>query len=337
MSIRERWLPICLAGAFVCLMALASQLTGCDEILFPETAAILCGAWVQPHQAWNVDRPRMMLLMGSGAIMGLCLNLLVPGPIWARAVLGYACCALAMNGLGADMTPMVSAVILPVLLGTRDWAYPVTVIVLVGVICLGQMALERWGLRERIDFKPLRPPRPAGAARLGSATGGVRPAERPSLFQRQPPPCGTAPAGDVHRVHPPRHDAAAQAPSRLGHPRPGRSLRWRRPLRRREPRGASDAGRRPVLPAAHSNLVHVRDLASPRGRSAPPGPPRPVRRSPRLSRERRRRRGRLGHRSDGVPRNQAQGHRKGAASRARAFLLECLMTVSGRGETPHRR
>lgn len=186
MSIRERWLPICLAGAFVCLMALASQLTGCDEILFPETAAILCGAWVQPHQAWNVDRPRMMLLMGSGAIMGLCLNLLVPGPIWARAVLGYACCALAMNGLGADMTPMVSAVILPVLLGTRDWAYPVTVIVLVGVICLGQMALERWGLRERIDFKPLRPPARQALHDWGARLGVFALLSAPAYFSGNP-------------------------------------------------------------------------------------------------------------------------------------------------------
>ena len=141
MTLRQRWLPILLSGIFVVAMAAVSDIASCSEILFPEITAIVCGAWIQPHQAWNIDRPRMLLLMG------------------VRAVLGYAFCALMMNIVAADMTPMLSAAILPVLLGTREWVYPVAVIVLVSLVCLGQIALEHAGLREPLDYHPFRLPK----------------------------------------------------------------------------------------------------------------------------------------------------------------------------------
>lgn len=156
MTLRERWLPALLAGAFVVCMCWASWATGLDEVLFPETAAILCGCWILPRQAWNVSRPRMLLLMSSGGIFGLLLNLFVPAPVWARALMAYAFCALLMNVVGADMSPMLSAAILPVLLGTTSWLYPVVVSSLVILICLGQLLLEHAGLREPNTFRPLR-------------------------------------------------------------------------------------------------------------------------------------------------------------------------------------
>jgi hypothetical protein len=153
-----------------------AQGSGLSEVLFPEMAAILCGAWMLPHQAWNVSRPRMLMLMGAAACTGVALNILVPAnlwglaspqvtavlgshlALWVRALLGYLFCAVAMNVAGADMSPMVSAAILPVLLGTTSWTYPAAVIVMVGLVCAGQVVLERTGMREPIGFRPLRDP-----------------------------------------------------------------------------------------------------------------------------------------------------------------------------------
>ena len=158
MSLRRRWLPILLAGVFVMAMVAAAGALRCPEVLFPETAAILCGAWIQPHQAWNVNRPRMIALMCAGAVFGTAVNLLLPWPLWLRAPLGFLFCATLMNVAGADMTPVLSAAILPMVLGTREWAYPVAVAVLVSLVCAGQVALEHLGLREKIDFRPFRLP-----------------------------------------------------------------------------------------------------------------------------------------------------------------------------------
>lgn len=156
MSLRRRWLPILLAGVFVVVMVALSGILRCPEVLFPETAAILCGAWIQPTQAWNVDRRRMIGLMCAGSVFGLAVNLLLPWPLWLRAPLGYLFCAVAMNVVGADMTPMLSAAILPMVLGTREWAYPVAVTTIVCLVCLGQVKLEQLGLREKIDYHTFR-------------------------------------------------------------------------------------------------------------------------------------------------------------------------------------
>ena len=158
LSLRRRWLPILLSGLFVVLMVAASDLLGSTEVLFPEMTAILCGAWMQPRQAWNVDRPRMLLLMSAGALFGTAVNLLCPWPLWLRAPLGFLFCAAMMNAVGADMTPMLSAAILPMVLGTTSWVYPVAVTVLVTLVCLGQVGLERAGLREPIDYRVRRDP-----------------------------------------------------------------------------------------------------------------------------------------------------------------------------------
>ena len=156
MSLRRRWLPILLAGCFVVAMVAVATVSGCTEILFPEMTAILCGAWIQPRQAWNVSRRWMLVLMTSGAVFGIAVNLLVPAPLAVRACLGYVFCALVMHAAGADMTPMLSAAILPMLIGTTSWAYPVAVFVLVCLVLAGQVALERVGLREPIESTPLR-------------------------------------------------------------------------------------------------------------------------------------------------------------------------------------
>lgn len=171
MSIRERWLPILLSGAFVVAMCAAASATGCDEILFPEMAAILCGAWMQPRQAWNASRPLMVALMAAGAAFGVLANLVVPGPAWGRALLSFAFCATALAVAGCDMTPMFSAAILPVLLGTTGLAYPAAVTAMVGMVAVGQLAMERLGWRERTEFVPRRLPARRSLAQWGLRLG----------------------------------------------------------------------------------------------------------------------------------------------------------------------
>lgn len=151
MSLQERWLPVLLSGVLVVAMVWMADALACPEVLFPETTAILCGAWMQPRQAWSVDRPRMLLLMAAGATFGLVVNLAlgwVPLPV--RVLLGYAFCAFMMTATRASMAPMFSAAILPMLLGTDSWAYPAAVVTLVAIVCAGQVGLERAGLREKI-------------------------------------------------------------------------------------------------------------------------------------------------------------------------------------------
>jgi hypothetical protein len=109
----------------------------------------------------------MLALMTAGACFGLLANLVAPGaPLALRAIVGYAFCLLVMWVSGARMAPMLSATILPMVLGTTSWVYPVAVVVMVALVCAVQVALERAGLREKIDFTPSRQDAPAALRAL---------------------------------------------------------------------------------------------------------------------------------------------------------------------------
>ena len=152
-SIHSRWKPIVLSGAFVVAMVAASDMLHLSELLFPEICAILCGAWILPKQAWRTNRVWMMLLLCAGAVFGVLVNRFLPWPLWARAPLGFLFCAGCMLFCGAEMAPMFSAAVLPMLLETTSWVYPLAVAGLVALVLMGQIILERLGLREPISFQ----------------------------------------------------------------------------------------------------------------------------------------------------------------------------------------
>lgn len=120
-----------LSGCLLCIMTGAAGLTGNAELIFPEAAALVCGAWLRRVQPWNIDRGKMEFLMILGAFAGIALNRWLPGPLWVRAAAGYVLVMLAFHFSDSSMAPMVSAVILPVMLGTKDILYPVTVTVII--------------------------------------------------------------------------------------------------------------------------------------------------------------------------------------------------------------
>ncbi|MGI6112018.1 MAG: hypothetical protein ACOYBK_07155 [Bilifractor sp.] len=154
LSFSSRKGPVILSGILAVLMVFVSEFLHSSEILFPEVCAILCGAWIMPRQAWNVDRKRMFLLMSTGAVFGVVINLsLASWPLAARAPLGFAFCAVMMMLTGAEMAPMFSAAVLPMLLSTDTPVYPIAVCTLIALIMIGQILLERHQIREPIHFR----------------------------------------------------------------------------------------------------------------------------------------------------------------------------------------
>lgn len=171
LSIKKRWLPILLSMLFVMSMVNMATFAHNAEFLFPEASALVCGAWIYPTQVWNTSRPRMLFLMTSAAVLGVLLNLYLDAPVWLRATLAFLYCAVAMQVAAADMTPMVSAAILPILLGTTSFVYPAVVFFLVLVVVLVQMILVKAQICEPHKFESSRPTLPVfcreWALRLG--------------------------------------------------------------------------------------------------------------------------------------------------------------------------
>lgn len=154
---RERLLADILVLAIVAVMVGAAELSGQSEIIFPEITAIAVGAFLAPRLAWRTDRIRVLVTVSLCAVLGVLLVRYVPLPVWGRLTLAYGLAQVVFLFSGTRFAPMISAIALPVLLGTESWVYPAAAFLLTGLILLCHWGLERLGLREELRFSPVRP------------------------------------------------------------------------------------------------------------------------------------------------------------------------------------
>ena len=175
-----------LSGCLLCIMMGAAGLTGNAELIFPEAAALVCGAWLRRVQPWNIDRGKMEFLMILGAFAGIALSRWLSGPLWVRAAAGYVLVMLAFHFSDSSMAPMVSAVILPVMLGTKDILYPVTVTVIILAVTGVQYLMVRCGYRRENVYSPQKEREGHPAAMWGARLLLVLPLTAAACFSGHP-------------------------------------------------------------------------------------------------------------------------------------------------------
>lgn len=139
MKYAVKWLAVILLSAG--MMAAASA-TAEREIIFPEILAIAAGAWFSKKQPWRVSRPQLVLLMTAGAVFGVCAVRFFPVPKLVQTAAAFAFAALLLFFTRTTLVPMLSAAMLPVLLGTTSWVYPVSVFLLCIIIAVIQPVLQ---------------------------------------------------------------------------------------------------------------------------------------------------------------------------------------------------
>lgn len=176
------------------LMAGASELLSEREIIFPEIAALAVGALAAPKRSWRTTRLRCIFYIALCAVLGLCVSVFVPLPVWAKVPLTFAVCQLLLIYSGTTFAPMISAAVLPVLMCTESVVYPVSAVVMTALIMLAELILTKADIRPKESFVPLPKPqkrelidllvRCAAASAIAAAAiiGGVRFLAAPPLL-----------------------------------------------------------------------------------------------------------------------------------------------------------
>lgn len=131
----------------ILLMIGAAECLGEKEIIFPEMAALTIGLWIIDKQVWKVRRRQIILLMTLGAFAGVCIVRYSPLPFLINLCLAFAFTAVCLSVSRTTLIPQISACMLPVLLHTETWVYPVSVCLLSVVAVTGQRIMERKGIR----------------------------------------------------------------------------------------------------------------------------------------------------------------------------------------------
>ena len=144
-----------LALAVVVCMVFAGEYSGEREIIFPEVTAIAVGLLLAPKQSWTVSKPRLFGLITLCAWAGLAFSLWLPGPLWGKLSVAFLFCQLVLLFSRTSFAPLISAGVLPLMLGTESIVYPIAAMVLTGVLVLLQLGLEQAKWKEKEPFHPL--------------------------------------------------------------------------------------------------------------------------------------------------------------------------------------
>ena len=146
-----RWMRPIATVLFLTAMASAAELLGQHEIVFPEAGALCVGLWLMPKAVWNVQGRQVPLLLTGAALIGWGLNLLLPVGFEIRFLVAFCMVVLTLRAVRCNMYPVVSAAMLPVLIGTTSWVYPVSVTVLSTVLAVGRKWLPQ---ADRVEYHP---------------------------------------------------------------------------------------------------------------------------------------------------------------------------------------
>ena len=150
------WIRYVLTVVVLGVMTAAAEITGEREIIFPEITAVAIGALIAPVQSWNTNRVRLFVSIICLAITGVLIVRYIPLPLYCKIPLSFACAVVGLIISKTGFVPMISACVLPVILGTETFVYVFSVIAMTGIILGFQILLEKKGLYKSRAFVPVK-------------------------------------------------------------------------------------------------------------------------------------------------------------------------------------
>ncbi|EGT0696875.1 hypothetical protein C5S23_11915 [Clostridium perfringens] len=142
--------------SLVLILAMVSiaEITGEREIIFPEVAALVVGSWVLEKQPWKVSKLGLVCLMTLCSIVGVLIVRYVNLGLTIEVLIGLVFTGLILKLSKTTLVPIISACILPIVLRTETWVYPISVFILTILIVSIKYFIEDYGVSEvREEFK----------------------------------------------------------------------------------------------------------------------------------------------------------------------------------------
>lgn len=133
----------------ILLMIGVSEFTGEREIIFPEVAALVIGGLILDKQPWKVSRIKMVLLMTYAAIIGVLIVRYLTVPLIFNVIIGFVSTAVMLILTRCNFLPMISACILPIIMGTTSIIYPISVCIMSVVMICVQIIFGITKVREK--------------------------------------------------------------------------------------------------------------------------------------------------------------------------------------------
>lgn len=137
------------------IMTGSAELFNNNEIIFPEIGAIAVGLFLAPKRSWQVSKTRLLIFIGICSVSGILIVNFVPLPKYIQMITGFLLCQIIFVFSRTSFAPMISATVLPILLGTESIVYPIAAVCLTLLIIGFAVILDKTGIRDYGEFSPL--------------------------------------------------------------------------------------------------------------------------------------------------------------------------------------
>ncbi len=135
--------PYILTFLMVLAMVSCAQLMNEPEIIFPEITALAIGAWLAPKQVWKTSSLKLVLLIMIYAILGVLMVRYFPVSLLIKVIVGFLLCHIGLIVSQTTFAPLISACILPILMNTESWIYPLSATIMAIIIVIIQNQLQK--------------------------------------------------------------------------------------------------------------------------------------------------------------------------------------------------
>lgn len=126
----------------VAIMFLFAEYTGEKEIIFPEIAALAFGAWVMKKSPWEGKWFHLWLSPTMAALTGIAIIKIFPySPLYMISG-AFILVIIQLKLTGSGVLPSISAAILPIIVHSNSFYYPLSVCILTAIIAFGKKIME---------------------------------------------------------------------------------------------------------------------------------------------------------------------------------------------------
>lgn len=146
-------LPYVLTLILVGIMTFVAEILGEGEIIFPEITALAIGYMVTQKQGWKVNDSRMIALIAICAVAGVLTVRYIKVGLYLEILIAFVFAQILFMFSGTTFAPMISAIVLPVMMQTESFIYPIAAFLLTIAVVLFRRFLLKVKIRDKENFQ----------------------------------------------------------------------------------------------------------------------------------------------------------------------------------------
>lgn len=137
------------------LMVGIAELLNEKEIIFPEITALAVGYMVAQKRSWKVNGKRMLLLITTCATVGVLIVRYSGLTLFPQMIIAFSFAQILFMFSGTTFAPFVSAIVLPVMMQTKSFIYPISAVILTIFVIGFHKLFLKMKIREDEEYIPV--------------------------------------------------------------------------------------------------------------------------------------------------------------------------------------